>query len=148
MANVSASLADAARRRPSASPPERECLQRAGLEAAHLLRPAAPLGHPPRPYASGLVIGHVHDGQPTEPLLGLREGTVDEDQLATCSVRACCLLELLDQSAGVHQDALVLHVADDGLGRFATALEPRLIVVAAPLLVEVDEVVRHPCPPS
>src|SRR6185436_14029122 len=58
------------------------------------------------------------------------------------------LLELLDQSTGVDQDALVLHVSDNGRGRFDPALEPRLVVVADPLLVEVDEVLRHPRSPS
>ncbi len=123
-ADVSASRDGAARRRPAGSRPVHERLQRAGLEAAHLLRPAAPLGHPPRPgertRRRARPRWSARRATPWSP-----QGTVGEDQLPARGVRACRLLELLDQSAGVDQDALVLHVERPGRVRRGSRTTPR-----------------------
>ena len=58
------------------------------LEAADLLGPAARLRDLAGPHLGGLVVGHVHHGEPAEELLGLDVGPVGEHQRAAGRVGA------------------------------------------------------------
>src|SRR4051794_34727418 len=58
------------------------------LEAANLMRPAACLRDLARPHLGGLVIGHVHHGEPAQKLLGLDIGSVADHHGATGAVGA------------------------------------------------------------
>src|SRR5688572_19883454 len=113
-------------------------------EATNLLRPAACLRHPARPRLGGLVVGHVHHGEPAQELLGLRVGSVGDHDGATGGVGAVDRAFLL-QAAGEHVDAGSLHLLHDRHGERSAPAEPLPGVVAHPLLVEVHEVLGHDC---
>ena len=51
-------------------------------EASHLLRPTAGHRDLSRPQPRRLLVGHIHDGEATEVLLGLDERTVGEQRRA------------------------------------------------------------------
>src|SRR6478735_9984080 len=53
------------------SPATNSLCPRLRAEKPNLLGPAACLRESARPHLGGLVIGHVHHGEPAQPLLGL-----------------------------------------------------------------------------
>src|SRR5215472_17262688 len=118
------------------------CL-RTPLEAANLMGPAACLGDLARPHLGGLVIGHIHQGEPAQELLGLYVGSVGNYYGAAGGVGAVDGAVLLFQPSGEDVDAGYLHLVRDRHGERPAAAEPLLGVVAHPLLVEVDEVFGH-----
>src|SRR3954452_14767189 len=113
------------------------------LEAANFMRPAAALCHLAGPHLGGLVVGHVHQGEPAEELLGLDVGPVGDDHRATGGVGAEDRTVLLLQPPGEDVHAGSLHLGHHRLREGPAPPEPLLGVVAHPLLVEVDEVLGH-----
>src|SRR4051794_39368706 len=84
------------------------------LEPADLLRPAARLRDLAGPHPRRVLVGHVHDGQAAEELLGLDVGPLAEQQRATGRVGAEGLLDLLDQPPGEDVGAGSPDLLDDG----------------------------------
>src|SRR6476659_9275763 len=119
-------------------------LHRRSLESANLLWPAARFRDLAGPRPGGLLVGHVHDGEPAQELLGLDEGPVGEHQRAAGRVSAEDRAVLL-QPSDEHVLASSLDLVHDRPGERPAPAEPLLAVVAHPLLVEVDEVLRHVC---
>ena len=114
-----------------------------GLEAGVLLGPAAGLGDLASPHLRGVVVGDLDHRQPAQVLLGLDERAISDDHGATGGIGAECVIDVLLQPTGKDIDARVLHLLDDLHGFGSPLPEPVLAVVADPLLVEVDEVLRH-----
>src|SRR6476469_580423 len=107
--------------------------------------PAACLRDLARPHRGGLVICHVHHGEPAQKLLGLDVWSVGDHQGATGGVGAVDRAVLLLQPPGKDVHARSLHLDRDRLGERSAPAEPLLGVVADPLLVEVEEVLGHDC---
>src|SRR3954471_4551027 len=115
------------------------------LEPANLVGPAACLRDLARPHLRDLVIGYVHHGEPAQELLGLDIGSVADYHGVTGGVGAADRAVLLLQPPGEHVHAGSLHLVHDRHGQRPAPTEPRLGVVAHPLLIEVEEVLGHGC---
>src|SRR5580658_1995863 len=111
-------------------------------EASHLLRPAAGHRDLSGPQPRRLLVGHIHDGEAAEVLLGLDERTVGEQRRAARRIdtehRGCII-----QAAGEDEYSGSPHLCQQrskSLGLLAQLLDR---VVGHPLVVEGDEVLGH-----
>ena len=112
------------------------------LEASHLLRPTAGHRDLSRPQPRRLLVGHIHDGEAAEVLLGLDVRTVGEQRRAARRIDTEHGGSVV-QAAGEDEDPGSLHLCQqrpDSLGLLAQLL---VRVVGHPLVVESDEVLGH-----
>src|SRR5438034_757674 len=112
-------------------------------EPVYLLRPVEHGREPAGPVPRRLIVGHVHDGEAAEVLLGLDVRAVGEDGLAVNRLDTAHRGGPVETTVGEDQDTFSQHLLDhrtDGLA-LLTQLVRRM--VGHPLIVEGDQVLRH-----
>src|SRR5689334_9297847 len=118
-------------------------LQSSYMEWSDLLWPATSRCELAGPKPCGLLIGDIDDGEATEILGDIGIPTFAEVQFAAGLVSTESLAQVFIYSRGEDEHARLLHLRDDCPGQRPTGLKPLFGVITDPLLVEVDNVVRH-----
>ena len=90
-----------------------------------------------------LLASDIDDGEAAEILGGVGITTFAKMQFATGLVGTERFAQVFIHARGEDEHARLLHLCHDGAGQRPAGLKPRFGVITHPLLVEVDDVVRH-----
>jgi len=113
------------------------------MEWSDLLWPATSRCELAGPKLCGLLIGDIDDREAAEILGDIGIPTFAEVQFAAGLVSTESLAQVFIYSRGEDEHARLLHLRYDCPGQRPTGLKPLFGVITDPLLVEVDNVVRH-----
>src|SRR5215470_2785039 len=113
------------------------------MEWPDLLRPATSDCELAGPKLRRVLLGDINDREATEILRGVGIPTFAKLQFATNVISTESLAQIFIYSRGEDEHARFLHLGHDCPGQRSARLKPLFGVITDPLLVEVDNVVRH-----
>src|SRR5215475_11208266 len=118
-------------------------LQPSHMEWPDLLRPATSDCELAGPKLRRVLLGDINDREATEILRGVGIPTFAKLQFAADVISAESLAQIFIYSRGEDEHASFLHLGHDCPSQRSARLKPLVGVITDPLLVEVDNVVRH-----